>query len=61
MTKFLKNLSPLFRKDEKDVVTAFNITESWNNSNLLCRNYILNGLSDELYEVYSIKKTTKGP
>ncbi|KAH1064046.1 hypothetical protein J1N35_029033 [Gossypium stocksii] len=56
MAKFLKDDPPIFREDEEDTITSFNIAEAWNNSNFLCRNYILNSLSDELYDVYSIKK-----
>ncbi|KAK5775537.1 hypothetical protein PVK06_043438 [Gossypium arboreum] len=59
MEKFLKDDPHIFREDEEDAITTFNIVEAWNNSDFLCGNYILNSLSDELYEVYSIKKTTK--
>ncbi|XP_016730166.1 uncharacterized protein [Gossypium hirsutum] len=47
------------QRGEEDAITTFNIAEAWNSSDFLCRNYILNSLSDELYEVYNIKKTTK--
>lgn len=57
MERFLKDDPPIFREDEEDAITTFNITEAWNNSDFLCRK--LNGLSDELYDVYSIKKMTK--
>ncbi|XP_039006630.1 uncharacterized protein LOC120134222 [Hibiscus syriacus] len=59
LAKFLKDDPPTIRDDEMDTATAFNITEAWKHSDFLCRNYILNGLSDALYEVYSIKKNTK--
>ncbi|KAH1082704.1 hypothetical protein J1N35_022465 [Gossypium stocksii] len=59
MVKLLNDDPPIFREDKEDAITAFNIAEAWNNSDFLCRNYILNSLSNELYEVYSIKKTTK--
>ncbi|KAK5802564.1 hypothetical protein PVK06_030167 [Gossypium arboreum] len=51
MAKFLKDDPPIFREDEKDVVTTFNIAKAWNTFDFLCRNYILNGLSNKLYEV----------
>ncbi|KAH1055819.1 hypothetical protein J1N35_033884 [Gossypium stocksii] len=38
---------------------VFTTVEAWKHFNFLCRNYILNGFSDALYEVYSIKKTSK--
>ncbi|KAK5785888.1 hypothetical protein PVK06_040509 [Gossypium arboreum] len=59
MEKFLKDDLPIFGEDEEDAITAFNIFEAWNNSDFLCHNYILNNLSNKLYEVYSIKKMTK--
>ncbi|KAM3286291.1 hypothetical protein P3S67_025090 [Capsicum chacoense] len=37
----------------------FVIVESWKHSNFLCRNYILSGLQDDLYNVYSGTKTSK--
>ncbi|KZV46475.1 hypothetical protein F511_10580, partial [Dorcoceras hygrometricum] len=33
--------------------------EAWNHSDFLCRNYVLNGLSDALYNVFCEKKTAK--
>ncbi|KAK8594089.1 hypothetical protein V6N13_125899 [Hibiscus sabdariffa] len=44
---------------EVDLLTAFNIVEAWKNSDYMCRNYILNGLVDSLYLVYSVYKTAK--
>ncbi|KAF3677909.1 hypothetical protein FXO38_03542 [Capsicum annuum] len=37
----------------------FVIVEAWKHSDFLCKNYILNGLQDELYNVYNEIKTTK--
>ncbi|KAH1108280.1 hypothetical protein J1N35_012048 [Gossypium stocksii] len=50
MEKFLKAGPPIFREDEEDAIIAFNIDKAWNN---------LNSSSDELYDVYSIKKMAK--
>ena len=33
--------------------------DAWNHSNFLCRNYVLNGLENTLYNVYSPLKTAK--
>ncbi|XP_075499179.1 uncharacterized protein LOC142537556 [Primulina tabacum] len=33
--------------------------EAWNHSDFLCRNYVLNGLVDSLYNVFCEKKTAK--
>ncbi|PHT39112.1 hypothetical protein CQW23_22685 [Capsicum baccatum] len=37
----------------------FMILEAWKHSNFLCRNYILSGLQDDLYNVYNGTKTSK--
>ncbi|KAF3629380.1 hypothetical protein FXO38_27721 [Capsicum annuum] len=37
----------------------FMIVEAWKHSDLLCRNYILSGLQDDLYNIYSGTKTSK--
>ncbi|PHT62167.1 hypothetical protein T459_33980 [Capsicum annuum] len=38
---------------------CFMIVETWKHSDFFCRNYILSGLQDDLYNVYSRTKTTK--
>ncbi|PHT72391.1 hypothetical protein T459_23176 [Capsicum annuum] len=38
---------------------SFVIVEAWKHSNFLCRNYILSGLQDDLYNFYSGTKTSK--
>ncbi|PHT37768.1 hypothetical protein CQW23_21341 [Capsicum baccatum] len=38
---------------------CFVIIEAWKHSDFLCRNYILSGLPDDLYNVYSGTKTSK--
>ena len=43
---------------DHDVQTAVAL-DVWNQSDYLCRNYILNGLSDELYSIYEVLKTAK--
>ncbi|PHT72414.1 hypothetical protein T459_23199 [Capsicum annuum] len=37
----------------------FVIVEAWKHSDFLCRNYILSGLQDDLYNIYSGTKTSK--
>ncbi|KAM3375100.1 hypothetical protein P3S68_013814 [Capsicum galapagoense] len=37
----------------------FMIVEAWKHSDFLCSNYILSGLQDDLYNVYSATKTSK--
>ncbi|XP_047320211.1 uncharacterized protein LOC124924182 [Impatiens glandulifera] len=40
-------------------VQAASAIDAWHHSDFLCRNYVLNGLSDSLYNVYSEKNTAK--
>ncbi|KAB2632122.1 hypothetical protein D8674_028369 [Pyrus ussuriensis x Pyrus communis] len=40
----------------KEIVMAI---EAWNHSKFRCRNYILNSLDDNLYEIYSLCKIAK--
>ncbi|KAK9033708.1 hypothetical protein V6N11_049893 [Hibiscus sabdariffa] len=44
---------------EVDDLTAFSITQAWEQGDFLYRNYILNGLHDSLYRVYDVYKTAK--
>ncbi|KAF3646979.1 hypothetical protein FXO38_18873 [Capsicum annuum] len=37
----------------------FMIVEAWKHSDFLCKNYILSGLHDDLYNVYGGTKTSK--
>ncbi|KAH1064006.1 hypothetical protein J1N35_028993 [Gossypium stocksii] len=50
LVKFLKDDPPTVKEGKVDEVTAFTVVEAWNYSSFLCRNYILNGLSNALYE-----------
>ncbi|KAH1107190.1 hypothetical protein J1N35_010958 [Gossypium stocksii] len=59
LVKFSKDDPSTVKEGEVDEVTAFTAIEAWKHSDFLCRNYILNGLSNALYEVYGVKKTTK--
>ncbi|KAH1046866.1 hypothetical protein J1N35_037650 [Gossypium stocksii] len=59
LAKFLKDDPPTVKEGEVDEVTAFTAIEAWKHSNFLCGSFILNGLSDALYKVYSVKKIAK--
>ncbi|KAM1806972.1 hypothetical protein ACFX11_030043 [Malus domestica] len=37
----------------------FKLFQTWNENNFLCKNYVLNGLCDDLYDYYSSCKTAK--
>ena len=58
LARFLKEDPPIVREDEVDP-QVFHAADAWKHSDFLCQNYILNGLTDSLYNVYSSKKTAK--
>jgi len=49
LVKFLQEDPPKPRTDWDSVLTV----DAWMQGNFLCRKYILNGLGDSLYNVYS--------
>ncbi|KAH1097581.1 hypothetical protein J1N35_014502 [Gossypium stocksii] len=59
LAKILKDGPPSVKEGKVDEVTASTTIETWKHLDFPCQNYILNGLSDVLYEVYSVKKTAK--
>ena len=58
LAKFLTEEAPVVDELEPDAtkVEAVNI---WTNSDFMCKNYILNGLDDSLYNVYCTFATSK--
>ncbi|XP_075475729.1 uncharacterized protein LOC142510485 [Primulina tabacum] len=46
-------------KEGEGDVEYVSAVEAWNHSDFLCRNYVLNGLADSLYNVFCEKKTAK--
>ena len=58
LQKFIKEEVPNSNEQvpEKD---RFLVIEAWKHSDFLCRNYILSGLDDILYNVYSNINTSK--
>ncbi|XP_055802108.1 uncharacterized protein LOC129871232 [Solanum dulcamara] len=48
-----------FTEEETPNNEKFIMTEAWTHSNFLCNNYILKGLKDGLYKVFSVCKTSK--
>ena len=44
---------------ENPTVAQIRESETWNENDFLCKNYILNGLSDNLYDYYSSCISTK--
>ena len=58
LAKFLHEDAPFCSENEADrqVVVA---VDAWKHSDFLCKNYILNGLDNTLYNVYSLIKTAR--
>ncbi|KZV25402.1 hypothetical protein F511_07286 [Dorcoceras hygrometricum] len=58
LVRFLREDAPTVTENEtdKDKRTAF---EAWGHGDFLCRNYVLNGLDNSLYNVYSPMTTAK--
>ena len=58
LAKFLTEDAPKIKEDERDI-QVINAIDTWKHSNFLCKNYVLNGLTDSLYNVYYTKSSTK--
>ena len=58
LARFLTEDAPKLKEDEHDI-QVISTMDAWEHSNFLCRNYVMNALTDSLYNVYSNKKTTK--
>ncbi|XP_075077002.1 uncharacterized protein LOC142163771 [Nicotiana tabacum] len=58
LQKFIKEDVPDL-PDETPENDSFLVIEAWKHSDFLCRNYILSGLEDNLYNVYSGVETSK--
>mgnify|MGYP003702407969 CR=1 FL=1 len=58
LVRFLREEASALKESERDrqVVAA---VDAWKHSDFLCRNYILNGFDNMLYNVYSPLKTAK--
>ena len=58
LAKFLREDAPVCSENEavRQVVAA---VDAWMHSDFLCKNYILNGLDNTLYNVYSPIKTVR--
>ena len=58
LARFLTKDAPKLKKDEHDI-QVINAMEAWKHSDFLCRNNVMNALTDSLYNVYSYMETTK--
>ncbi|KZV45391.1 hypothetical protein F511_05555 [Dorcoceras hygrometricum] len=55
LARFLTEEVPTHKEGEQNAESV-SAVEAWNHSDFLCRNYVLNGLSDALYNVFCEKK-----
>ncbi|KAK4400651.1 hypothetical protein Sango_1171200 [Sesamum angolense] len=58
LARFLSEETPVVSEGETDTQNRAAM-DTWGHGDFLCRNYILNGLSDTLYNVYSSATTAR--
>ena len=58
LARFLIEDAPKLKEEEHDV-QVFSVMDAWKHFDFLCRNYVMNALTDSSYNVYSDKRTTK--
>ena len=58
LMRFLTKDTPKLKEDEHDI-QVISVVNAWKHSNFLCRNYVINVLTNSLYNVYLDKKTSK--
>ena len=56
LVRFLTENPPKENEDDRDSLMAFDV---WKSYDYLCWNYVLNCLTDQLYNLYSMKKSAK--
>ncbi|KAL6137282.1 hypothetical protein ACLB2K_062574 [Fragaria x ananassa] len=59
LARFLTENALKLKEDEQNDEAKIAIVNAWNSSDYLCRNYIMNGLADSLYNVYISMGTAK--
>ena len=58
LTRFLREDAPALKENETDKQVVIAV-EAWKHADFLCRNYILNGLDNTLYNVYCTFNTAR--
>ena len=58
LTRFLQEDAPALKENETDRQVVA-IVEAWKHADFLCRNYLLNGLDNTLYNVYCAFSTAR--
>ena len=55
LARFLTEEAPKLKEDECDI-QVISVVDAWKHSDFLCRTYVMNALTDSLYNVYTDKK-----
>ena len=58
LARFLTEEAPKLKEDECDT-QIISVVGAWKHYDFLCRNYVINILTNSLYNVYTNKKITK--
>ena len=58
LTRFLHDDAPALNENKTDREGVVAI-DTWKHEDFLCRNYVLNGLDNTFYNIYSLIKTIK--
>lgn len=58
LAKFLYKDAPTLKENESDRLVVV-VVDTWKHADFLCKNYLLNGLDNTLYNVYSPIKIAK--
>ena len=58
LARFLTEEAPKLKEDELDI-QFISVVDAWKHYDFLCRNYVMNTLTDSLYNVHTNKKTAK--
>ena len=56
--RFLTRQALKVKEYERDI-QVISVVDAWKHSDFLCRNYVMNALTDSLYNVYLDKKSSK--
>ena len=56
LKRFLIEDAPKLKEDEHDI-QVISAIDAWKHLDFICKNYVLNGLTDSLYNVYYTKSS----
>ena len=59
VARYIDEVAPVLTSENDGDVRAAAAVDAWNQGDYLCKNYILNGLVDPLYKVYTVCKTSR--